>query len=122
MDATLQPYGPGQLPLGVERRDDKVNVSALVPELTTALAKLGRIHLDLFNKPLIITSGNDGQHKSGSKHGVNKAVDARMVDKSQAEQELFIAIVFHLSPTLRLMLFDERQEPGSDHIHLETAD
>jgi hypothetical protein len=122
MDATPQPYGPGNLPLGCERKDATVNVSALVPEMTTALAKLGRIHLDLFNKPLIITSANDGKHKSGSKHYVNKAVDARMVDKTQAEQELYLAIVFHLSPVLRLMLFDERQEPGSDHIHLETAD
>lgn len=122
MDSTLQPYGKGALPLGVERKDDSVNVSALVPELTTALAKLGRIHLDLFNKPLLITSGNDGQHKSGSKHGVNKAVDARMVDKSQAEQELFISVIIHLAPVLRLMLFDERELPGSDHIHLETAD
>jgi hypothetical protein len=95
-DSTPQPYGPGNLPLGVERKDASVNVTSLVPELTTALAKLGRVHQDLFNKALIITSGNDGQHKSGSKHYVNKAVDARMVDKSQAEQELFIAIVFHL--------------------------
>lgn len=122
MDSTPQPYGPGALPLGVERKDATVNVSKLVPELTTALAKLGRIHLDLFNKPLIITSANDGQHKSGSKHYVNKAVDARMTDKTQAEQEVFLAVIFHLAPTLRLMLFDERQQPGSDHIHMETAD
>jgi hypothetical protein len=122
MDATPQPYGPGNLPLGVERKDAAVNVASLVPELTTALAKLGRIHLDLFNKPLIVTSGNDGQHKSGSKHYVNKAVDARMVDKNQAEQGLFIAVIVHLAPVLHLMLFDERQQPGSDHIHLETAD
>lgn len=114
--------GPGVLPIGVERKDGTVNVSSLVPEITTALAKLGRLHLDLFEKPLIVTSANDGKHAAGSRHYVNKAVDVRMLDKSPAEQVLFIAVVTFLSERLHLMLFDERQLPGSDHVHLETAD
>ena len=121
-DATLQPNGPGVLPLGVERKDATVIVASLVPELTTALAKIGRVHLDLFDKPLIITSGNDGKHKAGSKHYVNKAVDLRMVDKDLVEQALFIDILMYLDTRLHLMLFDERQEPGSDHVHIETAE
>lgn len=122
MDATPQPFGPGVLPLGVERKDAKVNVASLVPELTTALAKLGRVHLDLFDKPLIITSGNDGKHVPGSKHYKNQAVDGRMTDKTEAEQELFLQVIAHLSPVLKIMLFDERQLAGSDHVHIETAD
>lgn len=122
MDATPQPFGAGVLPIGVERKDATVNVASLVPEMTTALAKLGRIHLDMFDKPLVITSGNDGTHGAGSKHFTNRAVDAHMTDKTEAEQALFIGVVTHLSQRLRLMMFDERQLPGSDHIHLETAD
>jgi hypothetical protein len=122
MDATLQPNGPGNLPLGVERKDDTVNVAKLVPELTTALAKIGRIHLDLFGKPLIITSANDGKHTPASKHYVNKAVDARTIDKSPDEQLLFITVLSYLSSKLRIMVFDERLLPGSDHVHIETAD
>jgi hypothetical protein len=122
MDATLQPYGPGALPLGVERKDATVNVASLVPELTTALAKIGRVHLDLFNKPLIVTSANDGKHKTGSKHYANRAVDLRMVDKDVEEQALFIDLLVFFDKKLKLMLFDERQEPGSDHVHIETAD
>jgi hypothetical protein len=122
MDSTPQPYGPGALPVGVERKDNTVNVSALVPELTTALAKIGRVHLDLFNKPVIVTSANDGKHKTGSKHYVNKAVDLRMVDKDLEEQALFIDLLMYFDKRLKLMLFDERQEPGSDHVHIETAE
>jgi hypothetical protein len=122
MDATLQPNGPGVLPMFVERKDATVNVASLVPELTTALAKIGRIHQDLFDKPLIITSANDGKHTPASKHYVNKAVDVRTIDKSPAEQLLFITVLSYLSNSLRLMLFDERLLPGSDHVHLETAD
>jgi hypothetical protein len=122
MDATLQPNGPGVLPVGVERKDATVNVANLVPELTTALAKIGRLHLDLFNKPLIITSGNDGKHKTGSKHYANKAVDLRMVDKDAEEQALFVDVLMYMDTVLKIMLFDERQEPGSDHVHIETAD
>lgn len=107
--------------MGVEVKDKTVNVSALVPELTTALAKLGRVHLDLFNKPLIITSANDGKHKTGSKHYVNRAVDLRTIDKDLEEQTLFISLLAYFDKKLNLMLFDERQQPGSDHVHIETA-
>lgn len=122
MDATPQPYGFGALPVGVERKDATVNVASLVPELTTALAKIGRLHLDLFDKPVIITSGNDGQHKTGSKHYANKAVDLRMFDKDLEQQAIFVDLLMYLDKRLKLMLFDERQEPGSDHVHIETAD
>lgn len=122
MDATLQPNGPGILPLGVERKDTTVNVANLVPELTTALAKIGRVHLDLFNKPLIITSANDGKHMGGSKHYVNRAVDLRMVDKTETEQALFLDLLMYFDKNLKLMLFDERQYQSGDHVHIETAD
>ena len=122
MGAPLQPNSLGVLPLGVERKDAMVNVASLVPELTTALAKIGRVHLDLFGKPLIVTSGNDGKHKPGSKHYVNKAVDLHMTDKDLEEQAIFIDILMYLDKRLKLMLFDERQQPGSDHVHIETAD
>lgn len=122
MDATPQPNGPGVLPLGVERKDATVNVASLVPELTTALAKIGRVHLDLFDKPLIITSANDGKHKQGSKHYANRAVDLRMTDKAPDEQELFLLVLLYFDARLKLMVFDERSQPGSDHVHTETAD
>lgn len=121
-DSTPQPFGKGVLPLGVERKDATVNVASLVPELTTALAKLGRLHLELFNKPLVITSANDGKHAAASKHYVNRAVDVRMLDKSDSEQALWIDVLFFCDKQLKLMLFDERQLPGSDHVHIETAD
>ena len=122
MDATPSPSGLGFLPFGVVRKDDTVDVGSLVLELTTALTILGRVHLALFNRPLIVTSGNDGKHKAGSKHYVNKAVDLRMLDKDLEEQALFLAVLMYFDKKLKLMLFDERQETGSDHVHIETAD
>lgn len=122
MDATTQPNGPGVLPIGVEKKDATVNVASLDNGLMAALAKIGRIHLDLFNKPMIITSGNDGKHTAGSKHYVNKAVDARTIDKTPEEQQLFLLILLFLDTRLRLMIFDERQLPGSDHVHIELAE
>src|SRR5215813_14079472 len=110
-EATHQPFGSGVLPLGVDRKDATVNVASLVPELTTALAKLGRLHLELFNKPLVITSANDGKHAAASKHYVNRAVDLRMTDKSDVEQSLWLDILFFCDKEMKLMLFDERDLP-----------
>jgi len=54
-------------------------------ELTTALTILGRVHLALFNRPLIVTSGNDGKHKAGSKPTSTKGgpADARQGPREQ---------------------------------------
>jgi len=78
-DATLQPNGPGVLPFGVERKDATVNVASLVPELTTALAKIGRIHLDLFDKPLIITSANEALHQQSRGRADHRQVTSRTI-------------------------------------------
>lgn len=122
MDTTPPTFPWHPLPVGVERKDATVNAISLVPELMIALAKIGRVHLDLFGKPLIITSGNDGKHKPGSKHYANRAVDLRMVDKDLQEQVLFLDVLIYFDKKLGLMLFDERSQQSSDHVHIETAE
>jgi hypothetical protein len=122
MDATLQPNGPGVLPLGVERKDATVNVASLVPDLTTVLAKIGRVHLDLFDKPLVITSANDGKHGADSKHYANKAVDVCMADKTKREQEIFFDILVYFESRLHLLAVGADEETCIYHLHVETAD
>ena len=98
-----------------------VNVSALPLFLVSFLICAGQIHRALFNKALVITSGNDGQHVHGSAHYQNKAVDLRSHDLLDDEQALFSSVLLYLSRRYKVALFDERYT-ASPHWHVQTAD
>jgi hypothetical protein len=98
-----------------------VQVEKLSPVLCFALSKLGHVHTLLFDLPLIIVHGEDGQHVPGSKHYIGHAVDVRTWDKDSAAQIVFLTVLAWFNTRLRLAVFDERGRSGRPHIHIEEA-
>lgn len=110
------------LPTFVELKDRSVNVIGLDPRLLLTLGDLATIHVRLFDKPLVITSANDGDHSKGSKHYSGQAVDLRAWDKDPAGQAVFLGILSYIAQRANLAVFDERARDHSPHFHVETAD
>jgi len=113
---------PAIVPHLVELAGPGVQISKLDQRLMAALAPLARLHVELFNKPLVVTSGNDGDHSKGSKHYANQAVDLRARDKGPAEQLLFGLLLADYAQRFNLAVFDERARDKSPHWHVELAD
>ncbi len=116
----LAPAGPGA-PQILVRKDDSVKIDALAPNLLSFLAAAGAAHLALFQRPLVVTSGNDSIHSKTSKHYQDKAVDLRSLDKKPAEQLLFAHILSWLGDVYQVMTFDERTKPNGPHWHCECS-
>ena len=104
---------------GVELRDEKVNVTTLDLRMIRALGYLGIAHQALFAKPLVVTSGADGQHVLGSAHYKNLAVDIRSADLPVDAELLFGAVLSFAAPFFGFRCYDERVGPGGAHWHLE---
>ena len=113
-----QPSGPEIWP-GVYLRDAQVNVTALDKRLEDTLRYLGIAHQALFAKPLVITSGADGQHVLGSAHYKWLAVDIRTADLPVDAELLFGAVLSFAAPFFGFRCYDERVGPGGAHWHLE---
>ncbi len=97
----------------------EVNIRNLDSTLLGILTVAGQIHSWLFNKVLVVTSGNDGNHTTGSAHFHDRAVDLRTRDKSAVEQQLFLVVLNHLAATRGAGVFDERQSKRGPHFHVE---
>src|SRR5712691_5656762 len=66
-----------------------VKVEELSTKITQFLVRAAHIHVALTGTPLVITSGNDGQHVHGSAHYKNAAVDLRSNDIGVGYQMVF---------------------------------
>lgn len=99
--------------------DPSVRVGGLVPKFKDFLLRLGRMHYDMFDLPLIITSGNDGAHAAHSPHYENRAVDIRTHDLSDGQAAIFGACLIYFAPVVKIATFDERNVPGGPHFHVE---
>jgi hypothetical protein len=115
--ATLPWPDPANGNLKIE--SDAVKVDGLPPRFKEFLDRLGWIHFGLYALPLIITSGNDGQHGAQSLHYENRAVDVRTKDVPLAAGDVLATIITYFSELYTLALFDERQVPGGPHFHIE---
>jgi hypothetical protein len=111
---------PAWWPVHLEVLDQAVDVSHLVPPLTDFLVEATALYWTQYGKPLIITSGNDGNHVSGSKHYEWKAVDLRSRDLSLDEQNEFASTLIELQWKHQAGVFDERFI-GPPHWHIEVA-
>lgn len=97
-----------------------VDVSKLDTSLAEFLQTAGQLHMFLFGKVLIITSGNDGNHVAHSAHYLNFAADIRSRDLAPDEQMLFGMVLSFIAPKYKIVVFDERATPGQ-HWHVQTA-
>lgn len=104
----------------VQLEATSVDVSKLDTFLAGFLCAAGNLHYSLFGKPLIITSGNDGNHVQHSAHYLNFAADIRSRDLLPGEQMLFGLLLSYIAPRYKICVFDERQTPGQ-HWHVQTA-
>jgi len=98
----------------------EVDVSKLDASLTDFLRSAGRVHQFLFGKPMIITSGNDGNHVQHSAHYLNFAADIRSRDLAADEAMLFGQVLSFIAPKYKIVVFDERATAG-EHWHVQTA-
>jgi hypothetical protein len=108
-------------PPGTEAKDSFVNITNLNPTLHLFLIALGLIHVPLFGKPCVVTSGRDGTHARGSKHYIGNAIDLRIADKEGFQQCVFLSVLLVLSHTYKLAVFDESELLGAGHVHIEIA-
>lgn len=99
----------------------QVDISGVRPALLTFVDYLGLVHRVVFLKALVITSGRDGLHSAGSKHGQGDAVDIRTKDLLPDEQGLLLALLAYAAPANQVAVFDERALGAEAHIHLEWA-
>ena len=111
------------LPLsaGIDVADKSVHVERLVPRLVIFVVRAGNLHSALFHKPLVITSGNDGEHAAGSAHYRNEAIDARSREVTPAQAMLFTLVLVDLGLEEGVAVFDERANPTKQHWHCEVA-
>lgn len=97
-----------------------VDVTKLDASLSDFLRSAGKMHAFLFGKPMIITSGNDGNHVQHSAHYLNFAGDIRSRELAADEQMLFGQVLSFIAPRYKIVVFDERSTAGQ-HWHVQTA-
>jgi hypothetical protein len=112
---------PGNYVLNVRLASPEVSIAFLEASLVGFLNEAGRIHNALFNLPLIVTSGNDGQHVPGSAHGKNEAADLRSHDLSDVEQLIFFLCMIRIQEKFGIVILDERYT-HAPHWHVQTAE
>ncbi len=117
--ATLPAILDGKTWDSVELASKAVNVEYLDARLVRLVVRAGQVHQLLFLKPLVITSGNDGEHAIGSAHYRNLAVDLRSFDLTPVGQLVFLIILVNLGFEDGVGVFDERLKPDGQHYHCE---
>jgi hypothetical protein len=93
-----------------------VSLKNLKPQMLIAL-KIVEQEYDKFGTTTVITSGNDGKHKVGSKHYLGEALDFRTKTVGLARQ-LVQAIWEKLNPIGFDVLFEDEKGPN-EHMHVE---
>lgn len=104
----------------LEVADLSVNVSRLEPAISGFLVAAAEIHEEMFNTPLTVTSGNDGNHVGNSKHQQWKAADIRSHDVADNDADSFARALVSLQAIYKVGIFDERYI-AVPHWHVETA-
>lgn len=111
---------PDWWPQHLEVSDRTVEVSELPADLQGFLAEAAAVHFVMFAAPLVVTSGHDSVHGTGSKHYEWKAVDIRSKDLSTEQADLFAQKLIPMQSKYKVGIFDERFV-GIQHWHVETA-
>lgn len=108
-----------ELTQGIELASPEVVVDGVDERLLAYAEHLGMIHLLLFGRNLVITSGKEGKHVQNSFHELGRALDVRTEDKDAVEQLVFLNVVSFSAPARGVAVFDERSTHDEKHVHLE---
>lgn len=104
---------------GLQLASPAVNVKDVAPQLMAFVAHLAAVHLVLFGKDLVVTSGRDAIHATGSLHSQGRAVDVRIKDLDPEGQLLFLSILSYAAVPNQVAFFDERALGEESHVHIE---
>lgn len=104
-----------------------VNTKAVQPCIWWALGFADRLHQQLFSRPSVVTSLNDGQHSENSKHYKGEACDLRVKDLAPAEAARFYQFLKMALDPLGFDVVIEGGNPGEtmttftngEHVHIE---
>ena len=105
----------------LELASKDVKVESLNPRLVRFVVIAANVHQWMYQKPLVITSGNDGEHSIGSLHYKNAAVDLRSHDITPTQQLSFLVVLVQLGQDNGIAVFDERVNPDKQHWHAEVS-
>jgi len=97
-------------------KDSTVNTRNLCNEIASRLPELDARIYSYTKKELTITSGNDGEHKKGSFHYKDRAIDIRVVDWYCSISNL-IFLLEGIKEIFPPLMFDIIFE--GDHLHIE---
>lgn len=117
----IEPQNRPLLPLYCEKASPNVVLDGVDPALMVFVADIARVHIDLFDMPLYITSGRDGEHVPNSAHYKGKALDVRSEDLNLEQQVLFAAVLAYLCRERGVFIFDERANIQGPHWHLQVG-
>jgi hypothetical protein len=105
----------------LELASKDVHVENLNSRLVRFAVQAANIHQWMYQKSLVITSGNDGEHAIGSLHYKNAAVDLRSHDITPVQQVSFLVVLVQLGQDNGIAVFDERVNPDKQHYHCEVS-
>lgn len=115
----IAPARPPDVPSSFQLASPSVNVAGVLAPLLAFVDYLGLVHHVVFNKPLVVTSGQDYIHVASSLHVEGRAVDIRTRDLLPDEQALLLHLLAYAGPANKIAVFDERALGAEAHIHLE---
>ena len=105
---------------GVKPKDNTVILTGLDAAILLFLAAAGQVHGALFHTPLIVTSGRDAKHATGSKHYEGKAVDIHVNDLEAGEVPVFHLAASYVAARCKCGIFFEWPGLDTQHFHIET--
>jgi hypothetical protein len=104
---------------GLLTASDKVSLQGVDPHLIAFAQHLAMAHQVLFSTEMVITSGKDSIHATGSLHSIGRALDVRIKDLDPESQALFLHVLAFSAVPNSIAFFDERALGDEAHVHIE---
>jgi conjugal transfer mating pair stabilization protein TraG len=106
--------------LGIGVKSRSVSIGQLDPRLDPALREAVSVARSQGLPNPVITSGNDGRHKDGSRHYINEALDLRGNNITIAQGELWAQTVqARLGPGYFVDYETFADHPERNHLHIQ---
>jgi len=95
-----------------------VNIENLVPVIKEKLDSLDDLYKSM-REELVLSSGNDGKHKKGSKHYTDEAIDIRIKNIPEITIQRYILFLKSIEKIFQDVPFDVLISTNPPHIHIE---